>query len=159
MKDPIDRNATVDAIKSGYIDDTSDVECPEECNAMLDWAIETIEGMPSEELDTDRIYSELSKVYNIKGLPDEAIDIIGDLMLSLELPSTQQEQHWIPCSSGKFPKESGTYTVTAYDGATNRVTYAKYQKRLKRWELTGARAYWRVLAWMPLPEPYREGKE
>ena len=61
---------------------------------------------------------------------------------------------WIPWDSGKFPEESGTYTVTAYDGATKRVTYAKYQKRLKRWELTGARAYWRVLAWMPLPEPY-----
>ena len=64
---------------------------------------------------------------------------------------------WIPWDSGRFPEESGTYTVTAYDGATKRVTYAKYQKRLKRWELTGARAYWRVLAWQPLPTPYREG--
>lgn len=70
-------------------------------------------------------------------------------------PSAQPERKWIPWSSGKLPEESGTYTVTAYDGVTNRVTYAKYQKRLKRWELTGARAYWRVLAWMPLPEPYR----
>ena len=72
------------------------------------------------------------------------------------LPSVQPEQRWIPWSSGKLPEESGTYTVTAYDGVANRVTYAKYQKRLKRWELTGARAYWRVLAWMPLPEPYME---
>lgn len=64
---------------------------------------------------------------------------------------------WIPWDSGRFPEESGTYTVTAYDGATKRVTYAKYQKRLKRWELTGARAYWRVLAWCELPTPYREG--
>ena len=71
------------------------------------------------------------------------------------LPSAQPEPQWIPWNSGRFPKESGTYTVTAYDGATKRVTYAKYQKRLKRWELTGARAYWRVLAWMPLPEPYK----
>lgn len=62
---------------------------------------------------------------------------------------------WIPWGSGNFPKESGTYTVTAHDGAKRRVTYAKYQKRLKRWELTGARAYWRVLAWMPHIEPYR----
>jgi len=65
------------------------------------------------------------------------------------------EPQWIPWNSGRFPAESGTYTVTAYDGATERVTYAKYQKRLKRWELTGARAYWRVLAWMPLPKPYK----
>lgn len=74
-------------------------------------------------------------------------------------PSVQPEQRWIPWSSGKLPEESGTYTVTAYDGVTNRVTYAKYQKRLKRWELTGARAYWRVLAWMPLPEPYKGGEQ
>lgn len=67
-------------------------------------------------------------------------------------------QRWIPWDSGKFPEESGTYTVTAYDGATKRVTYAKYQKRLKRWELTGARAYWRVLAWMPHIEPW-EGEQ
>ena len=66
---------------------------------------------------------------------------------------------WIPWDSGGFPEESGTYTVTAYDGAKRRVTYAKYQKRLKRWELKGARAYWRVLAWCPPPEPYREVNE
>lgn len=71
------------------------------------------------------------------------------------LPSAQR---WIPWGSGKFPEESGTYTVTAYDGATKRVTYAKYQKRLKRWELTGARAYWRVLAWMEKPKPWEGGQ-
>lgn len=65
-----------------------------------------------------------------------------------------EESQWIPWNSEKFPEESGTYIVTAYDGVTKRVTYAKYQKRLKRWELTGARAYWRILAWMPLPEPW-----
>ena len=75
-----------------------------------------------------------------------------------DAPTIEPEPHWIPWDSGTFPEESGTYTVTAYDGATKRVTYAKYQKRLKRWELTGARAYWRVLAWMPLPEAYREGE-
>ena len=63
---------------------------------------------------------------------------------------------WIPWDSLRFPNDSGTYIVTAYDGSQERVTFAKYQKRLKRWELTGARAYWRVLAWMPLPEPYKE---
>ena len=72
-------------------------------------------------------------------------------------PVTPKQPGWIPWGSGRFPEESGTYTVTAYDGAKRRVTYAKYQKRLKRWELKGARAYWKVLAWQPLPTPYREG--
>ena len=76
----------------------------------------------------------------------------------MELNRLQPAQQWIPWGSGKFPEESGTYTVTAYDGATKRVIYAKYQKRLKWWELTGARAYWRVLAWQPKPKPW-EGEE
>ena len=99
----------------------------------------------------------------VKGLLDSMLetDTIGFYEIEnilFEVPSAQPEQQWIPWHSGKFPEESGTYTVTAYDGATERVTYAKYQKRLKRWKLTGARAYWRVLAWMPKPEPYKEGE-
>lgn len=69
------------------------------------------------------------------------------------LPSAQPEQQWIPCSEP--PKESGTYIVTAYDGTDKRVTFVKYQKTLKRWELTGARSYWRILAYKPLPEPWK----
>ena len=88
-----------------------------------------------------------------KGEKAISLDVVGTIN---SLPPAQPG--WIPWDSGKFPEESGTYTVTAYDGATKRVTYAKYQKRLKRWELTGARAYWRVLAWMPLPKPW-EGEK
>ena len=69
------------------------------------------------------------------------------------LKSAQPEQQWIPCSEP--PKESGTYIVTAYDGTDKRVTFVKYQKTLKRWDLTGARAYWRILAYKSLPEPWR----
>lgn len=72
-----------------------------------------------------------------------------------DLPSIQPEQHWIPWNNGILPKDSGWYVVTAYDGNRTRVTFVKYQKRMMRWDLTGSRAYWRVLAWMPLPEPYR----
>ena len=86
----------------------------------------------------------------------ESLEQFGN---SEPLPSAQPEPQWIPWNSGNLPEESGTYAVTAYDGAIKRVTYAKYQKRLKRWELTGARAYWRVLAWMPLPEPWEGGQE
>ena len=62
---------------------------------------------------------------------------------------------WIPVSE-RFPESSGTYQVTCMDGRIYRSTYAKFQSRLKRWELTGARAYWKVTAWRPLPEPYKE---
>lgn len=69
------------------------------------------------------------------------------------LMSLEPESQWIPCSEP--PKESGTYIVTAYDGTDKRVTFVKYQKTLKRWDLTGARAYWRILAYKPLPEPWK----
>lgn len=92
----------------------------------------------------------------IYGRTDEGMTARREIERAInELPSAQPAQRWIPWDSGEFPEESGTYIVTAYDGVTKRVTFAKYQKRLKRWELTGARAYWRVLAWMPLPEPAR----
>lgn len=85
------------------------------------------------------------------------VEIYSDEAVPIEylkaLPSAQPEPQWIPCSEP--PKESGTYIVTAYDGTDKRVTFVKYQKTLKRWDLTGARAYWRILAYKPLPEPWR----
>lgn len=95
---------------------------------------------------------------------EEAIEYLydnnvhGDLKIE-DMADDLAEPHWIPWDSGKLPEESGTYTVTAYDGVTKRVTYAKYQKRLKRWELTGARSYWRVLAWKPPEKPWKGDAE
>ena len=71
-----------------------------------------------------------------------------------------EENHndWIPCSEHQ-PEEAGTYNVTAYDGRTLRSTHAKWQPRLKSWNLTGTMAYWKIIAWQPLPEPYRSKGE
>ena len=67
-----------------------------------------------------------------------------------------EENHngWISCSEHQ-PEEAGTYNVTAYDGRTLRSTHAKWQPRLKSWNLTGTMAYWKIIAWQPLPEPYQ----
>ena len=112
-------------------------------------AAETLKALPSaqpEEPSHDAV-----KEYCRK----RCLSIVDSALLGKYMPSAQQ---WIPWDSGKLPGESGYYTVTAYDGTTKRVTHAKYQKRLKRWELTGAMAYWRVLAWLPPIEPW-EGEE
>lgn len=109
-------------------------------------------------IDRQKIKARFEPWLKVKGYSEGELNMLKAVLYEITImPSAQPKQQWIPWDSGKFPEESGTYTVTAYDGATMRVTYAKYQKRLKRWELTGARAYWRVLAWMPLPEPYKEG--
>lgn len=61
---------------------------------------------------------------------------------------------WIPVEE-RLPEEAGTYIVNALTGERSIVTFAKWQNRYKRFDMSGARAYWRVIAWRPLPEPYR----
>lgn len=65
---------------------------------------------------------------------------------------------WIPCSE-RLPEESGTYIVNAIENHIVHVTFAKWMPRMKRWNLSGNRSYWKVTAWMALPEPYRPEKE
>ena len=60
---------------------------------------------------------------------------------------------WIPVEE-RLPEEAGTYIVNALNGERSIVTFAKWKNRYKRFDMTGARAYWRVIAWRPLPEPY-----
>ena len=85
---------------------------------------------------------------------------VADVLEMLEqlqgdLEQDEKENGWIPVSE-RLPDVSGTYQVTCMDGRIHRSTYAKFQSKLKRWELTGARSYWKVIAWMPLPKPYKE---
>ena len=88
-----------------------------------------------------------------EGLPGSSLDIVNSLLDDLE--QDEKENGWIPVSE-RLPDVSGTYQVTCMDGRIYRSTYAKFQCKLKRWELTGARSYWKVIAWMCLSEPYKE---
>lgn len=81
-------------------------------------------------------------------------ELIDELQEAIE--QDEKENGWIPVSE-RLPEASGTYQVTCMDGRIYRSTYAKFQSKLKRWELTGARSYWKVTAWQPLPAPYKEG--
>ena len=95
-----------------------------------------------------------SDCYKYAGMYVKVIqDMIEQLLNDLE--QDKKENGWIPVSEG-LPEVSGTYQVTCMDGRIYRSTYAKFQCKLKRWELTGARSYWKVTAWQPLPEPYKE---
>lgn len=96
----------------------------------------------------DRQYENRHKLHNDEwniGI-DQAIEIVKQ-------EAEQYNNGWIPCSEDK-PKEPGIYNVTAYDGMKLRSTHAKWQPRLKSWNLTGTMAYWKVIAWQPLPGPY-----
>ena len=63
-----------------------------------------------------------------------------------------KQGEWIPVSE-RLPKRQGYYICTCKDGGKyKRATVVKWSNG---WQLTGARAYWVVLAWMPLPEPWK----
>lgn len=72
-----------------------------------------------------------------------------------ELPSEQPEQRWIPCSE-RLPEHGGRYLISVLDGTNRRTTVAPYLPRCKAWTMTGRMAYWKVIAWMPLPKPWKE---
>ena len=87
------------------------------------------------------------KTIDALGIDDGAGSIVIALKMAIEALNAER---WIPCSD-HLPKESGTYFVTAYDGHCKRTSFMKYQKKYQRWDLTGTRTYWQVMAWMPLP--------
>ena len=66
----------------------------------------------------------------------------AEYMALRDLPSAQQ---WIPCSE-RLPDQNGKYLVVGRQKAINILKF------------DGGRWYgkWGVVAWMPLPEPYRE---
>ena len=83
---------------------------------------------------------------------DRHIEILKDL------PSAQPEQRWIPCSE-RLPEHGGRYLISVLDGINRRTIVAPYLPRCKAWAMNGRMAYWKVIAWLPLPEPYREEEQ
>lgn len=71
------------------------------------------------------------------------------------LPSAQPEQRWIPCSE-RLPEEYGDYLVTKESTGWNLETYRTID--IAYFD-TGWHKADMVLAWMPLPEPYKERRE
>ena len=87
-------------------------------------------------------------------------------------PTITTEPHWIPCSD-RLPEESGRYLVTrglnACGSLWNRIYIANYSDLMG---IKSKRIWWQgnvgksdferlddVLAWMPLPKPYKEEEE
>ena len=100
-----------------------------------------------------------------------AIDIFDDYNISVEngeleaysrdrkrlceLPSAQPEQRWIPCSE-RLPEDSSPVLVTHRGG----VSYGWYNGTyFERGASTNHIKLQTVIAWMPLPEPYRKDGE
>jgi hypothetical protein len=75
------------------------------------------------------------------------------------LPSAQPEHRWIPYSE-RMPEEETDILVTYIDGEETRIIPVNYG-RDKWFDCIFNRALdsFKVIAWMPLPEVYREGAQ
>ena len=79
------------------------------------------------------------------------------------LPSAQLDTQWIPCSPETMPKKTGYYLVQyTRKYCRNEMAVAFYSVEEARcdddytWEIETFSDIKEVIAWMPLPEPYRE---
>lgn len=59
---------------------------------------------------------------------------------------------WIPVEE-RLPEESGFYFVTADFGEQVSTANCHFDKKIEKWWAT----MYEVIAWMPLPEPYKNG--
>ena len=86
------------------------------------------------------------------------IEDYRDLMCEsiLALPSAQPER-WIPCSE-RLPEELGDYLVSIKRVGWNFEEYV--ENDIAYWDdLEGFHKADKVIAWMPLPEPYKGEQE
>ena len=104
------------------------------------------------------VFEEVKHVYTDGGV--FAWRITEDFCRDIdEQPTVNADPRWVPCSE-RLPDKPGSYICTCSDGTPYpNVTVIKFHPRTKAWELNGTRAYWKVRAWMPLPEPYGGNKE
>lgn len=90
-------------------------------------------------------------------------DICPDVEVFQLLSSAQPEPQWIPCSE-RLPMVSGEFLVTLTDEDGEWVSTAEWNTTFGgRWQDVfiddGYRDISNVIAWQPLPEPYREEGE
>lgn len=78
----------------------------------------------------------------------ECLDVVA------QVPSAQ---HWIPCSEGS-PKKNGNYIVTLSYTEGFKFSFVdidNFSVNERQWNVYGSD----VIAWMPLPEPWRGEKD
>lgn len=67
----------------------------------------------------------------------------------------QEKPQWIPCSE-RLPEKTGTYLVTFDNGYRIGVSSLRYYAEIGGWSAVSRVT---ILAWMPLPEPYKESED
>lgn len=81
-----------------------------------------------------------------------------EILLKMAKKALSADAKWIPCSE-RLPSEDGNYLITVEDLrlghiGEHTVTMADFYAKGKKWN-----SIVDVIAWMPLPKPYRESGE
>ena len=117
----------------------------------------------------------ISRQAAIDGFYEMASDIdhlctVGDYISFLESLPAQPEPRWIPCSE-RLPEDDDIVLITMDDSITVRGAFFEqisnqlgfFKEGVWHWGYEIGEAYWpettHVTAWLPLPEPYKEGNE
>ena len=98
-------------------------------------------------IEADRLKKVLEKNFGHTG----GADVLRQLIDAQ--PTANPEPHWFPCSGG-LPKEEGFYLVTLEDKCDAETTIRSFriENGERHWRLWGNE---NIMAWMPLPEPYK----
>ena len=125
----------------------------------LDMAIEALEQQSCEDCT---VIKKLSRKYYVEdeyGYTDENIvnkvNEIIDVVNKLSSVTPKAEQKWIPCAE-RLPETNDIYLVSMHSyGLPTRDIDGYIQQTDKKWEVYGNK----VIAWMPLPQPYKAESE
>lgn len=103
--------------------------------------------------------------YGIRELNDvckRAANTIEEL--SSKLHNSQMERSsmyyhggWIPCDERLPQEDCGIYITTHEDGSVQVHSYSKTHGFTYNWDVSKPKS--EVIAWMPLPEPYKEDNQ
>lgn len=167
MDDLISRQAAIETLRTCYDTETISMDSGDEYINYGD-AVGGIEQLPPKEPEQPTGVQDILQYLDEHLHPivsPEHWNVYSELhdMIS-RLLSAQPETKWIPCSEG-LPKKPYGCLVTVWD--TNPITMDEFENILpyfvgwdgEQWnDADGEQCPFEVIAWKPLPKPYREGK-
>lgn len=103
-------------------------------------------------IDADALIDRLDTDEYGMRLPKAVVGLTKVLLDEAPTINAGRPQEWIPCKE-RLPARQGYYICTCKDGS--RVLKTTTIKWSNGWQLSGTRAYWKVIAWQPLPEPWK----
>ena len=173
MSDLISRQAAIDAVKKNTFRLTFAEE--QNCEGHVAWSANAVYSDVMEGALLELPSAQPEKVYIATvTLTDEQVKEAVEEAKNAVLSVIKSEPHWTPCSE-ELPKENGHYLVTFHQTATEEdlgfdmddtdVRKMRYDTK-HGWRTPRHIPSWindavvsTVLAWMPLPEPYKEGAD